>query len=204
MFYVFHTASLLWSWNKFKINHYTIKIKKIFHLEKRRKIILTRYHSNSYPKIGSQQVRTYVDTLLSVNGQAPAPPTPFVSASCLEMSSVPCRCCLTPPGSSLETFRNLLVLFNAFLFWIVCLLTLCMLSYPFVICKAFSRTFPNIFNLNVVLYLRKTSKTRFNVYLYASLLLYSRPYLFPLINAIINKLHNKEEVHVRTIPKFEY
>ena len=114
MFYVFHTASLLWSWNKFKINHYTIKIKKIFHLEKRRKIILTRYHSNSYPKIGSQQVRTYVDTLLSVNGQAPAPPTPFVSASCLEMSSVPCRCCLTPSGSSLETFRNLLVLFNAF------------------------------------------------------------------------------------------
>ena len=30
------------------------------------------------------------------------------------------------------------------------------------------------------------------------------PYLFPLINAIINKLHNKEEVHVRKIPKFEY
>nr|DAV63469.1 MAG TPA: hypothetical protein [Caudoviricetes sp.] len=41
-----------------------------------------------------------------------------------------------------------------------------MLSYPFVICKAFSRTFPNIFRLNVILYLIKCREDGFNVYLY--------------------------------------
>ena len=82
-----------------------------------------------------------------------------------------------------------------------------MLSYPFVICKAFSRTFPNIFSLNVILYLIKYREDEFNVYLYMERFFagcVASPYLFLLINAIINKLHNKEEVHVRKIPKFEY
>jgi len=57
---------------------------------KRRKTLLTRYHSNSYQKsMLLYQVRIFIDTLLFVNGQAPAPPTWFSEQLKDEFASVP-------------------------------------------------------------------------------------------------------------------
>ena len=56
-----------------------LSIKKVFHpYIKRRKTLLTRYHSDSCPKGHTlMQVQKFIDTLLSANGQAPAQLTVF-------------------------------------------------------------------------------------------------------------------------------